>query len=452
MDRTQVVIMGAAGRDFHDFNVVYRDDPAVEVVAFTATQIPGIDHRRYPAALAGPLYPDGIDIVPETELERIFARQKIDRVVFAYSDVAHEFVMHQASRVLAGGANFALLGPVQTMIRSTKPVVATGATRTGAGKSQTTRYLARLLEAQGLKVVVIRHPMPYGDLWSSASSASRRTRTWTATRPRSRSARSTSRISTPAGSSTPGSTTRRSSARRRRRPTSSCGTEGTTTSRSTSPTSSWWWRTRFGRATRCTTTRARPTSGWPTSSSSTRWIRPSRVAVDAVRANIATLNPRADVILARSTLTLEGGTIEGKRVAVVEDGPTLTHGGMTYGAGIVAARRFGAAEVVDPVPYAMGSLAQTLAKYPALQHLLPAMGYGQEQMHELEETLNAMPADLVLAATPIDLNRVLHLQKPVVRVRYELEEVPAEADVPTLTDLVAPIVARARAAAAPVAR
>jgi predicted GTPase len=175
-------------------------------------------------------------------------------------------------------------------------------------------------------------------------------------------------------------------------------------------------------------------------------------AVEAVRGNIATLNPRADVILARSTLTLEGGTIEGKRVAVVEDGPTLTHGGMTYGAGIVAARRFGAAEVVDPVPYAMGSLAQTLARYPALQHLLPAMGYGQEQMHELEETLNAMPADLVLAATPIDLNRVLHLQKPVVRVRYELEEVPAEADVPTLTDLVAPIIAQARAAAATGAR
>ncbi len=170
-------------------------------------------------------------------------------------------------------------------------------------------------------------------------------------------------------------------------------------------------------------------------------------AVEMVRDSVATFNPRAEVILARSTLTLEGGEITGKRVAVVEDGPTLTHGGMTFGAGIVAAQRFGAAEVVDPVPYAMGSLAQTLAKYPALQHLLPAMGYGQEQMHELEDTLNAMPADLVLAATPIDLNRVLHLEKPVVRVRYELEEVPAEADVPTLGDLLAPIVARARGAA-----
>ena len=452
MDRTQVVIMGAAGRDFHDFNVVYRDDPGVEVVAFTATQIPGIDHRRYPAALAGPLYPDGIDIVPEAELERIFARQKIDRVVFAYSDVAHEFVMHQASRVLAGGANFALLGPVQTMIRSTKPVVAICAVRTGVGKSQTTRYVSNLLKAMGKKVVAIRHPMPYGDLVEQR----------------------VQRFATYADLDRHQTTIEE---REEYEPHLDAG------------------RILYAGVDYEAILREAEKEAdvilWDGGNNDFPFYKPDLFvvvadplrpghemhyhpgeanlrmadvivinkvdsaepgAVEAVRGNIATLNPRADVILARSTLTLEGGTIEGKRVAVVEDGPTLTHGGMTYGAGIVAARRFGAAEVVDPVPYAMGSLAQTLARYPALQHLLPAMGYGQEQMHELEETLNAMPADLVLAATPIDLNRVLHLQKPVVRVRYELEEVPAEADVPTLTDLVAPIVARARAAASTGAR
>jgi predicted GTPase len=447
MDRTQVVIMGAAGRDFHDFNVVYRDDSRVEVVAFTATQIPGIDHRRYPPELAGPLYPDGIDIVPEAELEKIFARQRVDRVVFAYSDVAHEFVMHQASRVLAGGADFVLLGPVRTMIRSTKPVVATGATRTGAGKSQTTRYLARLLEAQGLKVVVIRHPMPYGDLV------------------RQRLQRFASLADLDRHQTT-------IEEREEYEPHLDAG------------------RVLYAGVDYAAILREAESEAdvvlWDGGNNDFPFYRPDLfvvvadplrpghevsyhpgeanlrmadvvvinkvdsaepAAVETIRASVTSLNPRAEVILARSALTLEGGAIEGKRVAVVEDGPTLTHGGMTFGAGIVAARRFGAAEVVDPVPYARGSLSQTLARYPELQHLLPAMGYGPEQMRELEETLNAMPADLVLAATPIDLTRVLHLRKPVVRVRYELEEIEADPDVPTLRDLLAPIVARARASA-----
>jgi predicted GTPase len=447
MDRTQVVIMGAAGRDFHDFNVAYRDDPRVEVVAFTATQIPGIDHRRYPPELAGSLYPDGIDIVPEAELEKIFARQRVDRVVFAYSDVAHEFVMHQASRVLAGGADFVLLGPVRTMIRSTKPVVATGATRTGAGKSQTTRYLARLLEAQGLKVVVIRHPMPYGDLV------------------RQRLQRFASLADLDRHQTT-------IEEREEYEPHLDAG------------------RVLYAGVDYAAILREAESEAdvvlWDGGNNDFPFYRPDLfvvvadplrpghevsyhpgeanlrmadvvvinkvdsaepAAVETIRASVTSLNPRAEVILARSALTLEGGAIEGKRVAVVEDGPTLTHGGMTFGAGIVAARRFGAAEVVDPVPYARGSLSQTLARYPELQHLLPAMGYGPEQMRELEETLNAMPADLVLAATPIDLTRVLHLRKPVVRVRYELEEIEADPDVPTLRDLLAPIVARARASA-----
>jgi predicted GTPase len=452
MDRLKVVIMGAAGRDFHNFNVVYRDDPEVEVVAITATQIPGIADRRYPPELAGPLYPAGIPIVPEDELEKIFASQRIDRVVFAYSDVAHEFVMHQASRVLAGGANFVLLGPVRTMISSTRPLVATGATRTGAGKSQTTRYLSRLLEEQGLRVVVIRHPMPYGDLVRQR----------------------VQRFATYADLDRHETTIEE---REEYEPHLDAG------------------RVLYAgvdyEAILREAEREADVILWDGGNNDFPFYKPDLFVVVAdplrpghemhyhpgetnirmadvvvinkvdsatpeqvatVRDDIARLNPRAEVILARSALQLVGGEIEGKRVAIVEDGPTLTHGGMTYGAGVVAARRFGAAEMVDPRPYAVGELARTLAKYPDLEHLLPAMGYGREQMDELEQTLNAMPADLVLAANPIDLTRVLTLQKPVVRVRYELEELPPEPDAPSLGDLLAPIVARARAAAPAAAR
>jgi predicted GTPase len=447
MDRLKVVIMGAAGRDFHNFNVVYRDDPSVEVVAITATQIPGIADRRYPPELAGPLYPAGIAIVPEDELEKIFASQKIDRVVFAYSDVAHEFVMHQASRALAGGANFVLLGPVHTMIASTKPLVATGATRTGAGKSQTTRYLARLLEEQGLRVVVIRHPMPYGDLVKQR----------------------VQRFATYADLDRHDTTIEE---REEYEPHLDAG------------------RVLYAGVDYEAILREAEKEAdvilWDGGNNDFPFYKPDLFVVVAdplrpghemhyhpgetnirmadvvvinkvdsatpeqvatVREDIARLNPRAEVILARSALQLVGGEIEGKRVAIVEDGPTLTHGGMTYGAGVVAARRFGAAEMVDPRPYAVGELARTLAKYPDLEHLLPAMGYGREQMDELEQTLNAMPADLVLAANPIDLTRVLTLEKPVVRVRYELEELPPEPDAPSLGDLLGKIVVRARGGA-----
>ncbi len=448
MDRLKVVIMGAAGRDFHNFNVVYRDDPTVDVVAITATQIPGIEDRRYPPELAGPLYPAGIPIVPEDDLDRIFATQRIDRVVFAYSDVAHEYVMHQASRVLAGGANFVLLGPVRTMISSTKPLVATGATRTGAGKSQTTRYLARLLEEQGLRVVVVRHPMPYGDLVKQR----------------------VQRFATYADLDRHETTIEE---REEYEPHLDAG------------------RVLYAGVDYEAILREAEKEAdvvvWDGGNNDFPFYKPDLFVVVAdplrpghemhyhpgetnvrmadavvinkvdsatpeqvktVRGSIARLNPRAEVILARSALQLIGGEIAGKRVAVVEDGPTLTHGGMTYGAGVVAARRFGAAELVDPRPYARGDLARTLARYPALENLLPAMGYGREQMDELQETLNAMPADLVLAANPIDLNRILTLDKPVVRVRYELEELEPEAEAPSLGDLLAPIVARARAAGA----
>jgi predicted GTPase len=442
--------MGAAGRDFHDFNTAYRNDPSVEVVAFTAaTQIPGIAGRRYPVELAGPLYPNGIQIVAESELEHLLATERIDLVAFAYSDVTHEHVMHTASRALAGGADFELLGPARTMLPSTKPVVATGATRTGAGKSQTTRYIAELLEKQGLRVVVVRHPMPYGDLIAQRV---QRYATYT----------DLDRYETTIEE------------REEYEPHLDAG------------------RVLYAGVDYEAILRQAEAEAdvvmWDGGNNDFPFFKPDIFVVVAdplraghelhfhpgetnvrmadvvvvnkvdsaspeqiaeVRANVAAMNSRARVILARSALTLVGGDIAGKSVAVVEDGPTLTHGGMTYGAGVVAARRFGASELVDPVPFAVGELAATLAKYPALEHLLPAMGYGQGQMHELETTLNAMPADLVLSATPIDLTRVLKLDKPVVRVRYELEELEGEAaGQPNLTELLAPIVERARAASA----
>jgi predicted GTPase len=450
MDRKRVVIMGSAGRDFHDFNVVYRADPSYEVVAFTAasSQIPGIADRSYPPELAGPLYPNGIPVVPEADLEKVIAEKKADLVVFAYSDVSHELVMHSASRAMACGADFELLGPKSTMLRSSRPILATGATRTGAGKSQTTRYLAALLEKQGLKVAVVRHPMPYGDLV----------------------AQRVQRYATYADLDKYETTIEE---REEYEPHIDAG------------------RVMFAGVDYEAILRDAEKEAdvviWEGGNNDFSFYAPDLFVVIAdplraghelhyhpgetnirmadvvvinkvdsatpeqvaeVRANVAAMNPRARVVLARSTLTLKGGQITGKRVAVVEDGPTLTHGGMTFGAGIVAARRFGAAEIVDPVPYAIGQLAETLRKYPALEHLLPAMGYGQAQMHELETTLNAMPADLVLSATPIDLTRVLKLNKPVVRVGYELEELAGDAaghEQSNLTELLAPIVEKARA-------
>jgi len=442
MHRDRILIMGAAGRDFHDFNVVYREDPATEVVAFTATQIPGIADRRYPAELAGPLYPGGIPILAESELERIVRDERIDRVVFAYSDVAHETVMHAASRALAAGADFELLGPRRTMLRSTRPIVATGATRTGAGKSQTTRYLARLLEEAGLRTVVVRHPMPYGDLVAQRCQ-------------RFASYADLDRYETTIEE------------REEYEPHLDAG------------------RIVYAGVDYEDILRSAEAEAdvviWDGGNNDFPFYRPdlfvvvadplragheqrfhpgetnSRLAdvivvnkvdsatpgqVETILANFAELNPHAALVKARSALALEGGDIAGKSVVVVEDGPTLTHGGMTFGAGIVAAKRFGASEIVDPRPYATGELKATLEKYPDLDRLLPAMGYGDVQLRELEAALNATPADVVLAATPIDLTRILTLTKPVVRVRYELEEVEG----PSLRGLLQPVIDRAMAA------
>jgi predicted GTPase len=432
--------MGAAGRDFHDFNVVYRDDPSVQVVAFTATQIPGIADRRYPPALAGPRYEGGIPIRPEAELEAIITDEQVDSAVFAYSDVSHETVMHAASRVLAAGADFELLGPERTMLRSRRPVLAIGATRTGAGKSQTTRYLAALLAEHGITPVVVRHPMPYGDL---AAQAVQRYATYD----------DLDRYDTTIEE------------REEYEPHLDAGRvvyagvdyEAILHQAELEADVILWdggnndfpfYRPdlyiviadplRPGDERRYHPGETNVRMADVVIINKVDSAEPA--AVDAVRRSIAELAPNADVLTARSDVTLVGPAIEGKRVVVVEDGPTLTHGGMPYGAGVVAARRFGAGRLVDPRPAAVGSIRDVLERYPALEPLVPAMGYGERQIEELQATLNAVDADIVLSATPIDLTRVMTLDKPITRVRYDL----VEAGGPALGDVIQPIVRATR--------
>jgi len=414
----RIVIMGAAGRDFHNFNVVYRDDPGIEVVAFTATQIPGIAGRRYPPVLAGDRYPQGIPILPEDELDQIILRFEVEEVVFAYSDVSHETVMHAASRVIAAGADFTLLGPNHTALPSRKPVISVCAVRTGSGKSQTTRYLAGILRGMGQRVAVIRHPMPYGDL----------------------ELQRVQRFETFADLATERTTIEE---REEYEPHIAAGhvvfagvDYGAILERAEAEADVILWDggnndlpfyrpnlhfvvadpLRAGDELRYHPGEANLRMADAIVINKVDSASPEQL--ETLRANIAAVNPRAIVLPARSELKTDGD-LAGRRVAVVEDGPTLTHGGMTYGAGIVAARREGAIPV-DPRPYAVGSIADVLAKYPALEALVPAMGYSDEQVAELRATLDAIPADAVLAATPIDLGRVMELAKPVVRVRYDL--------------------------------
>jgi len=435
----RLVIMGAAGRDFHDFNVVYRDDPQTSVVAFTATQIPGISGRRYPAELAGKLYPEGIPIVAEDELEELIRREGVELVIFAYSDVSHEYVMHVASRVLAAGADFELLGLRSTMLASSRPVVAVCAVRTGAGKSQTTRRVGALLAEAGLKVVVVRHPMPYGDL----------------------AAQRLQRFASYADLDAHDTTIEE---REEYEPHLDAGRvvyagvdyEAILRAAEGEADVVLWDGgnndlpffapdlhivvadpLRAGHELRYHPGEANLRAADVVVINKVDEAKPESVI--ALHATIGEVNPRAAVVDARSAVSLDR-PIDGRTVAVVEDGPTLTHGEMTYGAGIVAARRFGATPI-DPRPYAVGGLADVLARYPRLEALLPAMGYGATQVGELEATLNAIPADLVLSATPIDLTRIMTLTKPVVRVRYELDEVEPGA----LRRLLEPIIAIASA-------
>ena len=430
--RIRTLIMGAAGRDFHNFNTVFRANDAYEVVAFTATQIPNIEGRIYPAELAGELYPAGIRIYPESELAHLIRDLAVDEVVFSYSDVPHAYVMHAASRVLAAGANFRLLGPAATQLQSTRPVVSVCAVRTGSGKSQTTRRVAEALIALGYRVAAVRHPMPYGNL--IAQNVQRFAdyddldEFETTIEEREEYEPHIDR-----GVVVFAGVDYEKILRLAEQEADIVLWDGGNNDLS-------FYRSDLHIVV-ADPHRAGHESSYHPGEANVRMAdvivinkvdTASGENVIAVRDSVYQLNPTATVVEAASPLTVaDPAAIRGKRVLVIEDGPTLTHGEMAYGAAWVAACRFGAAEIVDPRPYAVGSIAATYQKYPTTGPVLPAMGYGPEQVQELEETINRVPADLVLIGTPIDLRRVLKLSKPAQRVGYDLQEIGR----PTLREL-----------------
>jgi predicted GTPase len=442
MTRTRVLIAGAAGRDFHNFNLVYRGREEYEVIAFTATQIPNIDGRVYPAELAGELYPDGIPIRKESELADLIREHQIDEVVFSYSDVTHEHVMHIASRALAAGASFKLLSPHDTTLTSTKPVVAVCAVRTGSGKSQTTRHIAALLRESGKRVAVLRHPMPYGDLTKQVVQRFERYEDLEAA-------------------------------------------DATIEEREEYEPHLAEGNLVFAgidyAAILAQAEQEADVILWDGGNNDTPFIKPDvhvvvvdphraghelryhpgetnlRMAhvcvvnkvdsatkenVDAVLDSIRKANPYARCVLAESPIFVEenGTKIEGKRVLAIEDGPTLTHGEMTFGAAVLAAKKHGAAELVDPRPHAVGSIQATFDEYPHVGALLPAMGYGKKQREDLGETIKRADPELVLIGTPIDLRRLIDFDRPALRVTYRLHEIgePTLADVLAEHGLIAP--------------
>jgi predicted GTPase len=419
----RVVIMGAAGRDFHNFNVVYRDDPTVSVVAFTATQIPRIDRRRYPAELAGPLYPDGIPIVPESELDSLIKNERVDEVVFAYSDVSHEYVMHQASRVLAAGADFALLGPARTAVECSVPVISILATRTGAGKSPTSRFVAGMLMERGIQPAVIRHPMPYGDL------VAQRVQRFAAMADLDRAKatveeREDYEPHIRRGLVVWAGVDYKAIVREAEKDAALIIWDGGNNDFS-------FLRSdltvvvvdpfRPGHELAYHPGEMNLRSADVVVVSKVNTAPPE--SVTRVLANVRSVNSSAVIVQTDTVITAsDSGPIKGKRVLVVEDGPTLTHGGMVTGAGMEAAKQFGAAEVIDPRPYAQGVIAATYETYPHLGPILPAVGYYEEQLRDLEATINAVPADVVVSATPFSLGTLLTLTKPLVQIAYELAE------------------------------
>lgn len=422
MSKQRVLIMGAAGRDFHNFNLVFRDNEDYEVVAFTATQIPNIDGRRYPAELAGKLYPAGIPIYPETEMPTLVRMLGVDQVIFAYSDVNHQYVMSKAATVVAAGADFRLMGPKDTMVASTKPVVAVCAVRTGSGKSQTTRYVAGVLQAMGKKVVAIRHPMPYGDLVKQAvqrfASYEDLDLHETTIEEREEYEPHIDRGVIVYAGVDYEAILRQAEA------------EADVVLWDGGNNDLPFYKPDLHIVVADPHRAGHELSYWPGSANfrmadvivinkvDTADLRP----ISQVRDAAAVVNPAATIVEAASPIFVDDPTeIRGKRVLVIEDGPTLTHGEMKYGAGIVAARRFGAAEIIDPRPYTVGTITETFEKYPEIGTLLPAMGYGGEQVRDLEETIRRVPCDLVISATPIDLTRVATIYHPVQRVRYELQ-------------------------------
>jgi len=432
MSPIRVLIMGAAGRDFHNFNTVFRDNDRYQVVAFTATQIPNIEGRLYPPQLAGKLYPTGIPIHPEEELLDLIREHDVNQVIFAYSDVSHEYVMHKASAVLAAGADFRLLGGKETLLKSSKPVVAVCAVRTGSGKSQTTRYVCDALQKMGHRVVAIRHPMPYGDLAAQAvqrfADYDDLDRYQCTIEEREEYEPHIDR-----GVVVFAGVDYEAILREAEKEADVIVWDG---GNNDLP----FYKPDLHITVADPHRPGHELTYYPGESN----LRAADVVVinkidtadlagiSPVRANARAVNPSATLIEAASPIFVEHPEeIAGKRVLVVEDGPTLTHGGMTYGAGVVAARRFGAAEIIDPRPYAVRSIAQTFEKYPNTGTLLPAMGYGAEQIRDLEETINATPCDLVIIGTPIDLRRVVKIKVPADRVRYELQVIGQ----PTLEDV-----------------
>ena len=432
MSPIRTLIMGAAGRDFHNFNVFFRDNKDYEVVAFTATQIPNIDGRRYPPELAGKLYPKGINIYPESDLVKLIKEMKVDQVVFAYSDVPHEFVMHKASTVLAAGADFRLMGTRDTQIKSTKLVVSVCAVRTGSGKSQTTRRVSLILRDLGYKVAAIRHPMPYGDLVKQkvqrfASYADLDKHECTIEEREEYEPHIDNGIIVYAG------VDYEAILRHAEQEVDIILWDGGNNDfpfyvSDLQIVVADPHRPGHERSYHPGETNVRAADVFVINKVDTA----NTEAVMKVRESLHELNPKAIVIEAASPLFVDDPeAIRGKRVLVIEDGPTLTHGEMAYGAGWVAARRFGAAEIVDPRPYAVGSILATYKKYPNTGPILPAMGYGDEMTRDLEKTIDNADVDLVISATPIDITRVLKVKKPMQRVRYELQEIGK----PTLEDI-----------------
>ena len=442
MDRIRTLILGAAGRDFHNFNVVYRDDARYEVVAFTAAQIPNIAGRRYPPDLAGPLYPQGVPIVAEEELAALVARLDVRQVVFSYSDVSYEYVMHRAAVANAAGADFVLLGPKATMLESPIPVVAVCAVRTGAGKSQTSRRIVRLLGDAGLRVSVVRHPMPHGNL------SAQRVQRFTTLDDLARQHCTIEEMEEYEPHLEQGTTVY-------------AGVdyaEILDQAASEADVIVWdggnndlpFYRPRLHVVVADPLRLGNELTYYPGEAN----LRMADVVVinkvdtadlaatQTLRDHVRAANPRARVVEAASPVMGDGAEqIAGRRVLAGEDGPTLTHGEMPFGAGTVLARKFGAAEIVDPRGFAVGSIATTFATYPGIGPLLPAMGYGEAQVRELEATIAAVSCDVVVVGTPIDLRRLVHIDKPVIRARYELQEVGR----PDLADAVAGLLAALRA-------
>jgi predicted GTPase len=434
MERKRIIIMGAAGRDFHNFNVYYRNNPQYEVVAFTATQIPNIEGRLYPPEITGELYPEGVPIHAEDELDDLIREKEVDQVVFAYSDISHLDVMHKASRVLAAGADFQLLGPDHTQLESKKPVVSICAVRTGCGKSQTTRRVADILQAMGHRVVAIRHPMPYGDLrkqiWQRFADYGDLDRHQCTIEEREEYEPHIDRGVVVYAGVDYGEILKRAEE------------EADVIIWDGGNNDLPFYKSDLQIVVVDPHRAGHEVTYHPGEVN----LRMADVVVInkidtadladtvTVRRNIRSVNDKAIIVEAASPITVEDpAAIAGAKVLVVEDGPTLTHGEMRFGAGTVAAERFGAAEIIDPRPYATRSIREVFEKYPDIGTLLPAMGYGEEQVKDLEETIANTPADLVIVGTPIDLRRVLKIKQPNQRVRYELQEIGQ----PTLADILA---------------